>query len=198
MRVGTLLLFLALSIVSVTEIQAQAKIGIVADKTPASYLLVTEGIVGGFVAPHVRSQIVILDRGGKYELFIMKQADRRAEKTFRSGTLSDKKFNGLFRGLAKQGVFELPRELPVGCQDIYKKDTSLAVFSGGKFWRNGGPAGCVQMQSKVQPSEEQLKVFDLVVTVLKKWSDQHTSEESDAKTFTEVLQLVQRDAAKKR
>ena len=128
--------------------------GDIAIRKPAkarSYVLVTEGIVGGFAPAHVRQRIIVVSQNGKHELLVFKQPQRNSPKTFLRGTLTDMQMDALRKDLAKNGLWTLPTEDPAGCQDIYKSDTSIAVRDGGKFWRNGGPGGCVRGVSKVQP-----------------------------------------------
>ncbi|MCH7728514.1 MAG: hypothetical protein IH991_18840 [Planctomycetes bacterium] len=169
--------------------------GDIAIRKPAkvgSYVLVTEGIVGGFAPAHVRQRIIVVSQNGKHELLVFKQPQRNSPKTFLRGTLTDMQMDALRKDLAKNGLWSLPTEKPAGCQDIYKSDTSIAVRDGDKFWRNGGPGGCVRGVSKVQPTEKQIGQFKAVLAVVKK-AAQQAKEKGDEKSFTATLRLLMRD-----
>ncbi len=167
------------------------------DDDELSYVMVTEGIVGGFVPAHVRGRMVVVPRDDKFDLLVMKQPQRNDEVTYQKGTLTAEQFDELLAALDKAGVWKLPVESPPGCQDIYKKDTSIAIRGGDKFWRNGGPAGCVHGVSKIQPDKKQLETFGETVGLLKKLAEKHATDKGDAKSFNAALELVHRDAAKK-
>ena len=188
MRATALLLIL-------TVLSSPLFAGDIAIRKPAkarSYVLVTEGIVGGFAPAHVRQRIVVVSQNGKHELLVFKQPQRNSPKTFLRGTLTDMQMDALRKVLAKNGLWTLPTENPAGCQDIYKSDTSIAVRDGGKFWRNGGPGGCVRGVSKVQPTEKQAGQFKAVLAVVKKTAQQ-AKEEGDEKSFNATLQVLLRD-----
>ena len=188
MRATALLLIL-------TVLSSPLFAGDIAIRKPAkarSYVLVTEGIVGGFAPAHVRQRIVVVSQNGKHELLVFKQPQRNSPKTFLRGTLTDMQMDALRKDLAKNGLWTLPTENPAGCQDIYKSDTSIAVRDGGKFWRNGGPGGCVRGVSKVQPTEKQASQFKAVLAVVKKTAQQ-AKEKGDAKSFNATLQVLLRD-----
>jgi len=137
-------------------------------KEPATELVLTEGIVGGFVPPHQRLQVVLVERpGGGGDVAVKQSPARNAAATYKTGRLSAEDLSALTAQLKKLGLLHLPTELPPGCQDIYRLDTSLAVELDGRFWRNGGPAGCVHGQSKVQPTDAQRKTFAAAVKAVK-------------------------------
>jgi hypothetical protein len=65
-------------------------------------------------------------------------------------------------GILKQ----LPTEVPMGSEDIYGMDTSIAWGSDDLMWCNGGPAGCGGGKSSVQPTQEQKKSFRRAVEIV--------------------------------
>jgi len=177
-------------------------------------IVLTEGIVGGIVLPHVRQRVIVVSENGKHTLLVLKQQtlvpieDRfeYAPATYHRGTLTDMQLEGLRKDIAKHGLWKLPTEIPLGCQDIYKLDTSIVIrdsdksiiLDGGKFvirdrvkfWRNGGPSGCTDHGvSKVQPTEKQRSQFKNVVVVLKKVADQAKAP-GDAKSFDAALHAI--------
>ncbi len=166
------------------------------DEEQLSYIMLTEGIVGGFVPAHVRQRTMIVVRDDKVELLVLKQPQRNDKPTYLRGELMAEQWKTLLAALKKEGLYELPVESPPGCQDIYKMDTSVAVRVGDTFWRNGGPAGCVHGQSKIQPTKAQQETFRSVVELLKKLADKNAKDELAAKDFDAVLQQLQRDGQK--
>ncbi|TFL03730.1 hypothetical protein BDV98DRAFT_564704 [Pterulicium gracile] len=60
----------------------------------------------------------------------------------------------------------IPTEVPPGSQDIYGMDTSIAWGSEDLMWMNGGPQGCSQGRSEVQPTEEQKGQFKRAVEIV--------------------------------
>ncbi len=84
-----------------------------------SYVMVTEGIVGGFVPAHVRQRIVIIDSGEDLALLVMKQPVRNVEATYHKAALPKMEYLALMKKLAEHGLWKLPVEVPAGCQDIY-------------------------------------------------------------------------------
>lgn len=61
----------------------------------------------------------------------------------------------------------LPIENPVGVQDIYGLDTSIAFGNGDLQWMNGGPNGCGTGESDVQPTDEQKAAFQKAIALIK-------------------------------
>jgi len=57
----------------------------------------------------------------------------------------------------------LPVERPVGSEDIYGLDTSIAWGSEDLMWINGGPQGCGGGVSEVQPTDEEKAKFKRAV-----------------------------------
>jgi len=161
---------------------------------PSAYIVVTEGIVGGFAPAHVRQRTIVVQQNGKFELFVMKQPARNSRPEYRHGVLTAAGFQTLTAGL-KKSVGNLPVEVPAGCQDIYKIDTSLTLHSGGEFWRNGGPGGCAHGVSKVQPTAAQQKQFREAVATVKKLAAAKANRDSTADAFNKVAATVQRHAA---
>jgi len=155
-----------------------------------SYVMVTKGIVGGFVPAHVRLQVIIVPQGDKHTIVVKKHADRRAKPTYLAGTLTKEQYADLFAELDKQGLWKLPTEQPPGSQDVYRRDTSISARQGAKSWRNGGPAGCVHGQSKVKPTKKQIEQFTAIVVAIKKLAGAHADDESDAATFFKAARLA--------
>ena len=60
----------------------------------------------------------------------------------------------------------IPTESPIGSEDIYKLDTSIAFGSGDFTWMNGGPDGCGGGKSTVQPTEEDRAKFKRAVEIV--------------------------------
>lgn len=154
-----------------------------AEKAPKNFVIVTEGIVGGIVAPHVRRKILIYEQNGDYVVLVMTQSSRRAERTVKRGTLTKKAAAALFADFAKQGLWTLPVETPTGVEDVYGKDTSLTVRRGAKFWRNGGPGGCVRGRSKTRPSDKQRLKFLKLLGLVQRTAVKQATGKAGAKTF---------------
>ena len=71
----------------------------------------------------------------------------------------------------------------------------IAARLDGRFWRNGGPAGCVHGESKIQPADEELAKFKKLVEWVRLVVEKHATAEGDAESFGRALAAVQRDAA---
>lgn len=113
------------------------------------------GIVGGFAPPTVRLTIDISVEQDKDEVQIqMMKRGADKKEIVKTGTLSRKDL---------EPIWDLPKEDPEGCQDIYDLDTGVSIQRGLRSWRNGGPGGCVRMHSEVQPSADQKKAFVHIV-----------------------------------
>jgi len=61
---------------------------------------------------------------------------------------------------------ELPTEMPVGSEDIYGMDVSIAWGSEDLMWCNGGPEGCGGGASTVQATEEEKRKFSRAVQIV--------------------------------
>jgi hypothetical protein len=182
---------------------AQAFVGSAsaAEKKPAAlgpYLMVTEGIVGGIVAPHVRQRTIVIRNKDAYDVLVKTQPRRNAPATYLRGRVDAKEFDGLMKDIQKAGLFEFPLEKPRGGEDIYGLDTSIAVRSEKAFWRNGGPGGCVRLGSKVQPSDKQRKAFAGLVEKIKKFAAEHARKKGDADAFAKTVRAIQRDAPREK
>ncbi len=118
------------------------------------------GIVGGIKAPEVRLSVEINADKERVTVRMMKLDDRRKEAV-RTGTMARKEFDELLKAIGK--IWDLPKEDPEGCEDIYGLDTSVSIEQGKKQWRNGGPGGCVHSTSKIQATDEQKKHFAEIV-----------------------------------
>ena len=163
------------------------------EKESADYILVTEGIVGGFVPPHIRQRTIIIAGDDKVHVFVMKHPQRNKPATYLRGSLSVKRFDKLLSAIEEKNLWSLPVEQPTGSQDIYGMDTSLAVRIGKKSWRNGGPEGCVHGQSKVQASDTQRKQFGRILKLTQDLVEEYAHEHSDSDTFLNALTSIQLD-----
>lgn len=162
---------------------------VAADDAP-SHVMVTQGIVGGFVPPHVRLRALAVKTRAGYEIHQMTQAGRGMPQTFQKGTLTEAQYLGLFDSAKKLGVWELPVETPAGAEDIYLLDTSINLRLGKATWRNGGPEGCVHGQSKVKASAEQRGQFKKMVDEVLALAKKQATQPSDAETFQTALRMV--------
>jgi hypothetical protein len=156
-----------------------------------SHLMTTQGIVGGFVPAHVSSRIIITRGKVGPEIHVMKQEGRNAPQTFFRGTVTEKQYEALFAQAKKLGLWDLPREMPPGSEDIYQMDASINARYGKLAWRNGGPAGCVRGRSTVRANADQRRRFKELFEALAKFASTHAKKPSDAKTFQQAYQLVQ-------
>lgn len=160
-------------------------------------IVLTEGIVGGFIAPHVRLNIIFVPRADGVDIWTKTQPDRTAKSRYLNGKMPIEEFKKITALIQEKKIWELPVESPRGSQDIYQLDTSLNVTLAKQSWSNGGPAGCVHGQSKIQASDEQRKRFSQIVDRLKKSANQHAKTEVEAKKFETVAQEVVRRKNKK-
>lgn len=158
----------------------------------ADAIVLTEGIVGGFIPPHVRLNIIFLPRADGVDVWTKTQPDRTAKPRYLKGDIPIKEFKKITALIQKKKIWELPVESPRGSQDIYQLDTSLNVSLGKQSWSNGGPAGCVHGQSKIQASDEHRKRFSQIVDQLKKSANEHAKTEVEAKKFETAAQQVVR------
>ena len=146
-------------------------------------IVLTEGIVGGIIAPHVRLKIVFKPTGEGVDIWVKSQPDRTAKSKYVKGRLSVAEFKKLTASINEKKIWKLPVESPQGSQDIYQLDTSLNIRLGKQSWTNGGPQGCVHGQSKTQASDEQRKFFGEIVDQLKTSAMKHAKSEIDAANF---------------
>lgn len=156
MRSLSWILFLASA-----RLPAPASGGEPAGKTPAdsAYVLLTEGIVGGIVAARVRLQLVVVPAADGHLVALMDASRPGDEPAYQIGRVSAKRVEALLRALESGGLWSLPVESPVGSEDIYRLDTSLAVGARDRTWRNAAPEGCVHGTSEVRPSAKEAERF---------------------------------------
>lgn len=159
-------------------------------KEPVSHLVLTRGIVGGFVPAHVSEQVVIHNTDAGAVIHLMQQPRRNAPTTFLRGKLTPEEYRSLFDQADKLGLWGLPRETPAGCEDIYKLDTSINARQGEKAWYNGGPAGCVHGESRVQATADQRGKFQKMVAALHDVATARAKTPSDQETFQKALRAV--------
>ncbi|CAG8685692.1 8693_t:CDS:2 [Ambispora leptoticha] len=127
------------------------------------HIQLTEGIVGGFKPPTVRRVIEINGdpSGGFVQQSIL---DGRDDYRVQSGEISSQELNALVTDL-RTTLKELPTEFPIGGQDIYGFDTSIHIQTEDGFeWRNGGPEGCTEHESKIKPTEAQKAIFQELIS----------------------------------
>ncbi|RUP50916.1 hypothetical protein BC936DRAFT_137119 [Jimgerdemannia flammicorona] len=133
-----------------------------------------QGIVGGIVAPTVKQLVEIEgDKTGATVRFSTRKA-RREYNTLK-GEISGQEVQTLVSDLRSE-LHNLPTEQPVGAQDIYGFDISISFDWNDFHWQNGGPEGCVQFTSSVQPTVAQKQKFkelvDRILEVGKKFAIQ--------------------------
>ncbi|CAO3646919.1 unnamed protein product [Cunninghamella echinulata] len=129
-------------------------------------IVLREGITGGFVGPTVKQAVEIRgDETGASIVHSNLKPSTKADYTTQVGTLSTEQVQTLVTGIQDQ-LQQLPVEEPLGSEDIYGLDTSIAFFSDDFQWQNGGPEGCGHGSSSKQPSEEQKQQFQEIVNSL--------------------------------
>jgi hypothetical protein len=133
------------------------------------------GIVGGIVAPTVKLELEIALEKDKDEATVRFMRLKDNKPVVKKGTMTRKEVEALLKDIEK--VWDLPKEDPEGCEDIYGLDTGLHVQIDRQSWRNGGPGGCVHGQSKVQATEEQKKTFKKIVDKVSQIAEKHASQE---------------------
>ncbi len=162
----------------------------------ASHVMLTRGIVGGFVPAHVSLQIIALKTNTGFEVHVLDQPARNAPATYRRGSLTERQYADLFATAKKLGIWNLPREMPAGSEDIYKLDTSISLLQGMRSWRNGGPAGCVHGESKVQATVAQRAEFRDMIEAITELARKNATKPSDADAFQAARQLVEKQTPK--
>ncbi len=155
-------------------------------------IALTEGIVGGFIPPHVRLKIIFLPGSDGVEIWIKSQPDRTAKSRYLKGTISIAEFDDLKATIQDKQLWNLPVELPRGSQDIYQLDTGLDIRLQKRSWSNGGPEGCVHGKSEIQASDEQRKIFRQLVELIKRKANQHARTQVEAKFFESAEKKLSR------
>lgn len=157
-----------------------------------SFVKLTRGIVGGFVPAHVKREILIFAENGAYCIHVVKHENRSSKKQFQVGVLSKEDYDKLFKLIEKIGLWNLPREQPTGSQDIYQMDTAIVVRHGKKYWKNGGPGGCVHGVSKVQATKKQQRDFRELVNKIESLAESKSGnlEDSDSRKYRKASETV--------
>ena len=153
-------------------------------------IVLTEGIVGGFVPAHVRLKVIVLPKKNTVEIWVKSQSDRTAKPRYVKGEVPRPEFEKLTSTIEAEKFWKLPVESPRGSQDIYQLDTSLHVRLGKKSWSNGGPAGCVHGQSEIQASGKQRRFFQQVVEQIKASAEGRAKLEIDAGEFNQIEKKI--------
>lgn len=156
--------------------EAVAKKSVPVNKQLVRCVVLTDGIVGGFVPAMVRLKLLVFAENGKYHVWTKTQKSRRGMVQHHRGEITKKQFDDFLTGINQFGVTKLPLESPRGGEDIYRLDTSLLLRVGKTFWRNGGPGGCVHQQSKVQATAAQKKQFASAVSFAKAFGKKHATK----------------------
>ncbi|KAI8341002.1 hypothetical protein EDC96DRAFT_522830 [Choanephora cucurbitarum] len=136
-------------------------------------VMLREGIVGGFAGPTVKQMIQI--QGDHTGALIQQHTLKPESKTdfsVQSGGLATEQVSGILDEIKKQ-LQELPTEQPPGSEDIYGQDISLGFMSDDFQWINGGPEGCSNGTSEVQPTPEQKEKFKELVELVKGLGQQY-------------------------
>lgn len=157
-------------------------------------IVLTEGIVGGIIAPHVRLKIYFVPNKDGVNVWIKQQPDRTTKAKYFQGEMKVAEFKELVASLQAKKIWDLPVESPRGSQDIYRLDTALNVRLGDQSWSNGGPQGCVHGQSKTQASDKQRKSFSQIVDLLTKTAHKHATTEIDATKFDSAAAAIAKNA----
>jgi len=153
-------------------------------------IVLTEGIVGGFVPAHVRLKVIVLPKEETVEIWAKLQPDRKAKPRYVKGEVPRPEFENLTASIQAEKFWKLPVESPRGSEDIYQLDTSLHVRLGKKSWSNGGPAGCVHGQSKIQTSGKQRRFFKQVVEQIEVSAKGHAKTKIEAREFDLIEKRV--------
>ncbi len=155
-----------------------------------TFVVLTEGIVGGFVPPDVSERILIReviaeDGAATYWIWTM-----RRPRSFFKGHLSKGSFDALMSEVEALGIWGLPMEKPEGSEDIYGMDTSIDLSIGKRSWRNGAPGGCIHGESEVQASEDQKRRFGDILHLVRQTARKFATHQIDEDEFTIELQIM--------
>ncbi|KAI8815321.1 hypothetical protein BJ742DRAFT_783157 [Cladochytrium replicatum] len=133
-----------------------------------SRIVLTEGVVGGFV-PATARQSIILDVEDDGSINFTHNILRKGTRDDYSTLTSPKQFTASatvskFVDELVAAFRTLPRENPPGSEDIYGFDVSISIDyapeGGQKFrWENRPNSGCVASDSSVVPSDEEKAKF---------------------------------------
>lgn len=130
------------------------------------------GITGGFAPPTPSAVYTVDGAPTKPDLHIT--AALRPDGTPQLGNAMPKSLSKSASGVEEMlselhSILQtLPVEVPAGCEDIYRLDTSIAFQSGNFMWMNGGPRGCGTHESSVQPTAEDKARFKRAVEIVHK------------------------------
>lgn len=138
--------------------------------TIASLTLRSVGITGGFAPPTPNAIYTVTGTPQRPELQITvairpdgtPSLQDAAPKTL---SASDPKTTALVDELHNI-LKTIPVESPPGSEDIYKMDTSIAFGCDDLMWVNGGPSGCGDGTSTVQPTDEDRAKFRRAVEIV--------------------------------
>jgi len=128
------------------------------------------GIKGGFAPPLPSAIYTFIRPSDKTDLHIESairedgtpHLQNAAPKSINS---EDKHTTSLIDEL--YGILKtLPTESPPGSEEIYGLDTGIAWSSNDLEWFNGGPEGCGDGTSVVQPTQEEKDKFKRAVDIV--------------------------------
>ncbi|KAL0067066.1 hypothetical protein AAF712_005853 [Marasmius tenuissimus] len=136
---------------------------------PSEYSLkLQKGIVGGFAPPTPDYIFTVTRPKDHHELNITSAVRPEGTPSLQDAVPKSLKHDDHVQLLDElHGILKsIPTEKPPGSEDIYGMNTSIAWGSDDLTWYNGGPAGCQQGKSQVQPSEEEKKKFERAVEIV--------------------------------
>ncbi|KAI9205926.1 uncharacterized protein BJ171DRAFT_500126 [Polychytrium aggregatum] len=149
-----------------------------------SRITLTEGVVGGFVAPTPRRLVIIdLDESGGVQI-------QHHIKTGGSGPNAEYKVlqsppeisvlevTSLTNSIV-QNFRALPREEPVGGEDIYHLDTQIAIETPDFSWCNVANQGCNIVPSSVKPTDSQKQQFKAAAASLISLAEKYATVTAD-------------------
>ncbi|KAI8070484.1 hypothetical protein BC940DRAFT_271220 [Gongronella butleri] len=129
-------------------------------------IVLREGITGGFVGPTLKQMVQIQgDDTGASIVHANLKPESKKEYTSQAGSLQADTVQALLTSI-KEGLQSLPIEEPIGSEDIYGLDTSIAFFTDDFQWQNGGPEGCSRGVSTKKATDQQKQAFKGLVTQL--------------------------------
>ncbi|CAG8570905.1 434_t:CDS:2 [Paraglomus brasilianum] len=121
------------------------------------FLMLTEGIAGGFKPPTIR-RVIELSSDGTIGFVKQSTLKNKDDYVVQQGEVSSRELAVLGVDL-RTYLAILPREEPEGGEDIYGLDISISFQTDGFEWRNGAPEGCTNEPSRVHPTPEQKAMF---------------------------------------
>eukprot|EP00842_Homolaphlyctis_polyrhiza_P004495 jgi/Hompol1/5046/HPOL_000737-RA len=143
-----------------------------------------EGIRGGFMPAKLRRRINIDWHGSGKPVTITKYVLSDASDAtdgyleLQSGPLSELSITQQVHAFVDEALaaFQtLPKEDPIGGEDVYRLDTSILIQTRGFSWQNSANQGCDIRASKVHPSDEQRQLFKSFAARINQLADSHAT-----------------------